>query len=394
MLTNMDMDKLLEFFGLGSDFTRAELQQAYRDLVQVWHPDRYSYNPRLQQKAEEKLKEINNAYESLQQALAKSHTVPRKETSPAYGRHEVYREHKEQHFDTKDTAHANRSPSVSLGSIFHPTDFSKASEIAFCHALKLALITGAQLSILHITPSVDDVHFREFPEVRHTLERWEILPQGSSKEDVIKKAGIFVEKIVKVHEDTVSSILHFLDHSPTDLIVLASHQLKEPITWLRKSVAMPIALGSGEMTLFFPEGVDGFVSLRDGTVSLKRILVPIDNHPSPQLAVNAASALAHALGSEFCSFILVHVGDPNRMPAVNIPKHEGWQWEKVTRHGNVIKEILHLGTEYSVDLIVMTTHGHEGFLDAFRGSTTEQVLRGAQCPLLAIPALRKNRQRG
>jgi nucleotide-binding universal stress UspA family protein len=33
----------------------------------------------------------------------------------------------------------------------------------------------------------------------------------------------------------------------------------------------------------------------------------------------------------------------------------------------------------------MATEGHQGFLDALRGSTTERVLRGALCPVLAVP---------
>jgi hypothetical protein len=37
----------------------------YKDLVKVWHPDRFCDDPRLQQKAEEKLKQINAAYEFL-----------------------------------------------------------------------------------------------------------------------------------------------------------------------------------------------------------------------------------------------------------------------------------------------------------------------------------------
>jgi len=42
-----------------------EIKQAYKDLAKVWHPDRFTDNPRLQQKAEEKLKQINTAYEFL-----------------------------------------------------------------------------------------------------------------------------------------------------------------------------------------------------------------------------------------------------------------------------------------------------------------------------------------
>ena len=46
----------------------AEIQQAYRDLVRVWHPDRFSGDPRLQKIADEKLKEINNAYLALEKS--------------------------------------------------------------------------------------------------------------------------------------------------------------------------------------------------------------------------------------------------------------------------------------------------------------------------------------
>ena len=37
----------------------------YRDLVKVWHPDRFGSDPRLRSKAEEKLAQINDAYRAL-----------------------------------------------------------------------------------------------------------------------------------------------------------------------------------------------------------------------------------------------------------------------------------------------------------------------------------------
>ncbi len=47
-----------------------EIKQAWRDLAQVWHPDRFADNPRLQDKAQETLKQINAAYAALQRAGA------------------------------------------------------------------------------------------------------------------------------------------------------------------------------------------------------------------------------------------------------------------------------------------------------------------------------------
>jgi hypothetical protein len=50
---------------LGYGSSMEEVKQGYKDLVRVWHPDRFAEDPRLRKKAEEKLKEINRAYGDL-----------------------------------------------------------------------------------------------------------------------------------------------------------------------------------------------------------------------------------------------------------------------------------------------------------------------------------------
>lgn len=42
-----------------------EVRRAYLDLVKVWHPDRFPNDPRLTAKADQRLMEINLAYERL-----------------------------------------------------------------------------------------------------------------------------------------------------------------------------------------------------------------------------------------------------------------------------------------------------------------------------------------
>ena len=61
----MDTQRCLDILGLKSVTSPKELKQAYRDLVQIWHPDRFNNNPRLEQIAEEKLRDINIAYNHL-----------------------------------------------------------------------------------------------------------------------------------------------------------------------------------------------------------------------------------------------------------------------------------------------------------------------------------------
>lgn len=58
-----------------------EVRQAYRDLVQVWHPDRFTHNARLQKKAEARMREINQAYEALHDGVAALDT-PRESPAP------------------------------------------------------------------------------------------------------------------------------------------------------------------------------------------------------------------------------------------------------------------------------------------------------------------------
>ncbi len=58
--------RALEIMELSPEATPGEIKQAYRDLAKVWHPDRFQENSRVRNKAEKKLKEINQAYKILQ----------------------------------------------------------------------------------------------------------------------------------------------------------------------------------------------------------------------------------------------------------------------------------------------------------------------------------------
>ena len=81
-----DLSKAYELLGVKPGVSIRELKAAHRDLAKVWHPDRFQHDPRLQEKAQEKLKEINEAYEQIS-----SGKVPRPAPPPRTAQTVEYR---------------------------------------------------------------------------------------------------------------------------------------------------------------------------------------------------------------------------------------------------------------------------------------------------------------
>jgi len=270
-----------------------------------------------------------------------------------------------------------------IGSVLHPTDLSESSLVAFHHALKAALEAKAQLTLLHVSKD-RDLKWSDFPGVRETLEHWKVLPPGSLK-SAVGELGIDARKIVANEAEPVDAVINYLEDHPTDLIVLSTSQRDGRIPWLGKSVASPVTRKSGEMTLLIPGDVKGFVSAKDGSVNLKRILIPIARTPRPDPALTAAARFVQKFNSTEGTFIVVHIGTASTMPAVRFPEIDGWTWQKELRSGEVIDGIVKAAKDFDADLIVMATDGRNGFMDGLRGSHSERILRYGAAPLLTIP---------
>ena len=61
----MRLDECYRLLDLQPGASAEELKRAHRDLTKVWHPDRFGNDAALRRKAEEKLKAINEAYETI-----------------------------------------------------------------------------------------------------------------------------------------------------------------------------------------------------------------------------------------------------------------------------------------------------------------------------------------
>ena len=270
-----------------------------------------------------------------------------------------------------------------IQSVLHPTDFSESSLVAFHHALKAAMLSRSKLTLLHVSTDGTS-EWSHFPGVRETLERWGMLPKGSQKADV-GKLGINAAKVMAKKGEPVDAMINYLETNPTDLIVLSTSKRDGRIPWLGKSVAEPVTRKAGEMTLLIPGDVEGFVSHKDGSVRLNKILIPVARTPRPEPALNAAAKLVEKWNCSEGTFVLMHVGTSNTMPALRTPEVPGWTWEKELRSGEVIEGIVNSAKEHKVDLILLATDGRNGFLDALRGSHSERIVRYGVAPLLTIP---------
>jgi nucleotide-binding universal stress UspA family protein len=267
--------------------------------------------------------------------------------------------------------------------IFHPTDLDTGSATAFLHALRLAVDTRSHLTILHVAGG-GDVEWSDLPGVRSTLAKWGLVKNADDM-DGLFELGLSVRKVISEGGNPVRACLDHLEDHPTDLVVLSTHQREGRSAWLKKRVAEPIARRSGEPSLFVPHDRPGFLDAVTGKVTIRRVLVPVAIDPHPRRALEVTAKLLEATGQGNGVITLLHVGSADSDPMIEQGPPAGWTMERIVRQGDTVDTIAHVAEAIGCDLVVMTTKGHEGFLDALRGSTTEQVLRAVRCPVLAVP---------
>ena len=75
MSDRLDINHAYEILGLTPGASQGQVKQAYRQLVKIWHPDRF-FDPQQKQEAEAKIKDINIAYNQLKSQQLNSASAP------------------------------------------------------------------------------------------------------------------------------------------------------------------------------------------------------------------------------------------------------------------------------------------------------------------------------
>ena len=291
--------------------------------------------------------------------------------------------------------------------ILCPVDFSDSSSRSLDHAVALARWYDSKLTVLHVVPSFEPVQVRGelgVPiQVVNPLPREEVVAEMRRHLDV---AGVPPEAVLTARAgDASTTIIDEAVTSSADLVVMGTHGRRGFKRLLLGSVTETVLREAPCPVLTVPPHVPS-----DSTrvVVFKRILCPVDFSPSSLQALGFALDLARQSNGAVTLLNVVEwlaEEDPMVSAHFNVPEVRGhmredaeqrlqalvaaesrtWsEIENVIAFGRAHREVLRVAETKRADLIVMGAQGRGGVGLALFGSTTQQVLRGASCPVLTV----------
>jgi nucleotide-binding universal stress UspA family protein len=301
---------------------------------------------------------------------------------------------------------------IDFKQIICPVDFSASSVRALAHAVALARWYGAQLTVLHVVPTFDPVQVRgdlgEPVKVVTPLPRERVLEEMSRSLDL----AVISPPATPVAEsgDPQTTIVDQAVSRRADLIVMGTHGRRGFKRLLLGSVTESVLREAPCPVLTVQPHVPASVS---EAVTFKRILCPIDFSPSALQALGFALDLARQADG---LVTLLHVvewlaeEEPRASAHFNVPEYRSYMiadaeerlrnlvagesrtWSDLDSAvvlGRAHREILRAAEATPPDLIVMGAQGRGGVGLVLFGSTTQQVVRGASCPVLTVRGQRQ-----
>jgi nucleotide-binding universal stress UspA family protein len=296
---------------------------------------------------------------------------------------------------------------VEIRHILCPTDLSDISRHALDHAVVIARWYEAQITVLHvenpmvvlgtfvpIAPAASEITPGESHQQRleEQLRAW-LAPATA--------AGLRTNVIVE-QGNPARCILDHARTLPADLIVIGTHGQSGFERLVLGSVAEKVLRKSTCPVMTVPPRTVGTAKL-----PFAHVLCPIDFSDSSIAATEFAFSLAQEANARLT---LLHVfewpSDEASARRVLDMSEFHRQWEAETREkldglipaevrnwcapesklafGKAYQQILHLAKNEQVDLIVMGVRGRNPVDLMLFGSTTNQVVRQAVCPVLTL----------
>lgn len=293
--------------------------------------------------------------------------------------------------------------------ILVPTDFSEYSQRALQYAAALAKISGGSIECVHVidmtflSPYGPSGVYSSATDLKGTMKSLRARSQKELEFFVRKEhvqgfdvkghllEGIAGDEIVKLAGEIHADLIVIPTHGRSGLDKMVFGSTYERV--LRTATIPVLALK--------PEGPS---IGKDGTLSLKRVLCPIDFSSFSESSLPMARTLAKHFGA---TLVLAHIVDTrfdypewaaevavNNSPALLKAAKEhvdrvaaGMPDVKTEVHvsnGVPARTLVELTASGKADLVIMPTHGRKGIAHLLLGSVTERVTRGAHCPVLTI----------
>jgi nucleotide-binding universal stress UspA family protein len=286
--------------------------------------------------------------------------------------------------------------------ILCPTDFSDVSTKAERFALAIARHYGGRLSLLHVDPPLPAMAYGEFPvEVRLSdAQRRQAESDMMAARRRAQDNGVIVDAEVR-GGSPAREILEVAQHASVDLIVLGTHGRGGVEHFLLGSVAEKVLRKARCPVMVVPSTADA-----DRGALFSRILCPIDGSAPSSAAVACALSLARetdaAITLQQVIAPLPVTSDVAALDAAEYERHaealarttlhdavppDAREWCRIDEEvsvGKASERILAVAEARGADVIVMGVRGRNALdLLAF-GSTTNDVVRRARCPVLVV----------
>lgn len=253
-----------------------------------------------------------------------------------------------------------------LTRVLYGTALRGPCELEYAHAVRLAEATGADLHTVHVL-------------AKGRRPDWSALPRAPWAE------GLTEYRHEVEGEDPVAGLVRAVIRYKPDMLVLGTGQRQGLERLRRGSVAEKLTSQAGLVTLFTGASTTPVVHPIDGSVSLRRAVIPVSRDlDNQQRALDVLAYLTRSLGIEELHVVLLFCGPRSEFPTLTRPD-DSWIIHRETSREAVVAATLNKAVAHHADLVVMATRGSDTVADHMFGSRTEHVVRQSPCPVLAVP---------